>query len=186
MCLGMFLLRFILPGTCASWSWVTVSFTMLGMFSAIMTSNIFSGPFSLPFPCGDPYNANVGAFYIVPEVSNTVLTSFHSSSFILFQSSDFHHSVFQLIYLFFFLTYSAIDSSGIIFHFNYCIVHLYLFFRYLCQTFLISSWSVPPFFPWDLGLSLLSLFWIVFWVDCLSPLHLIVFLGLDLVPLSGT
>ena len=112
MCLGIFLLRFILPGTCTSWSWMTVSFTMLGMFSAAITSNIFSGPFSLPFPCGYPYNANVGTFYIVPEVSYTVLTSFHSFSFILFQSGDFHHSVFtiQLTSLFFFLTYSAIDS----------------------------------------------------------------------------
>ena len=47
-CLGVFLLGFILPGTlCASWTWVAISFPMLGNFSAIISSNIFSGPFSL-------------------------------------------------------------------------------------------------------------------------------------------
>ena len=110
VCLGMFFLRFILPGTCASWSWVTVSFTMLGMFQ-LFSLQIFPLVLSLClFLVGNPFNANVGAFYIVPEVSYTVLTSFHSFSFIMFQSSDFHHSVFQLTSLFFFLTYSAIDS----------------------------------------------------------------------------
>ena len=48
MCLGMFLLGFILYGTlCTSWTWVAISFPMLGKFSAIISSNIFSGPFSL-------------------------------------------------------------------------------------------------------------------------------------------
>ena len=33
MCLGMFLLGVILPGTlCASWTWVAISFPMLGKF----------------------------------------------------------------------------------------------------------------------------------------------------------
>ena len=53
MCLGMFLLGFILPGTlCASWTWVAISFPMLGKFSTLISSNIFSGPFSLSFPSG--------------------------------------------------------------------------------------------------------------------------------------
>ena len=44
MCLGMFLLGFILFGTlCASWTWLTIS--MLGKFSAIISSKIFSYPF---------------------------------------------------------------------------------------------------------------------------------------------
>ena len=107
MCLGMCLLKFILP---KSLCFLELGDCFLYHVRDVFTSNIFSGPFSLPFPCGDPYNAHVGAFYIVPEVSYTVLTSFHSFSFILFQSSDFHHSVFQLTSLFFFLTYSAIDS----------------------------------------------------------------------------
>jgi len=46
MCLGMFLLGFILYGTlCASWTWLTISFSMLGKFSAIIFSKIFSHPF---------------------------------------------------------------------------------------------------------------------------------------------
>ena len=48
MCLSMFLLGFILYGTlCASWTCVTVLFPRLRKFSAIIYSNIFSGPFSL-------------------------------------------------------------------------------------------------------------------------------------------
>ena len=53
VCLGMFLLGFILPGTlCASWTWVAISFPTLGMFSTIISSNIFLGPFSLSSPLG--------------------------------------------------------------------------------------------------------------------------------------
>ena len=45
VCLGAFL-EFILPRTlCASWTWVTVSFPVLGKFSAVVSSNIFSSPF---------------------------------------------------------------------------------------------------------------------------------------------
>ena len=55
MCLRMFLLGFILPGTlCTSWTWVIASFPLLGKFSAIISSNIFSGPFSLSSPLGTP------------------------------------------------------------------------------------------------------------------------------------
>ena len=45
---------------------MTISFPMFGKFSAVISSNIFSGPFlSLSF--WDPYNVNVGAFNVVPE-----------------------------------------------------------------------------------------------------------------------
>ena len=51
MCLDVFLFGFILLGTlCASWTWFTISFSVLGKFSAIITSNIFSGPFFLSSP----------------------------------------------------------------------------------------------------------------------------------------
>jgi len=80
MCLGMFLLGFILYGTLyASWTWMIISFSMLGKFSTIIPSKIFSYSFS-PLLLG-PYNSNVGAFDIVPEVSETILSSFHSFYF---------------------------------------------------------------------------------------------------------
>ena len=46
MCFGVFLLGFILYGTlCTSWTWVTISFSMLGKFSTLISSKIFSYPF---------------------------------------------------------------------------------------------------------------------------------------------
>ena len=51
LCFDVFLLGFILPGTlCASWIWLIISFPMLGNFSALISSNNFSGPFSLSYP----------------------------------------------------------------------------------------------------------------------------------------
>ena len=45
--------------------------------------------------------------------------------------------------------------------------------------------SVPAFFFQDLGSSLLSLLWIIFQEDCLSPLHLVFLLEFYLVLSSG-
>ena len=50
----------------------------------------------------------------------------------------------------------------------------------------MSSWFVAPLFSWELGTSLLSLLWVLFWVDCLSPIYLVVLLGFYLLPSSGT
>jgi len=48
MCLGVFHLRFVLFRTlCVSWTWVAISFPILGKFSAINSSSIFSWPFFL-------------------------------------------------------------------------------------------------------------------------------------------
>ena len=56
MCLGLFPLGFILYGTlCASsWNWLTISFSMLGKFSTIISSKIFSYPFFLSSSSGTP------------------------------------------------------------------------------------------------------------------------------------
>ena len=55
MCFSMFLFRFVLYGTpCTSWIWVTASFPMLGKFSAIISSNIFSGCFFSFYSSGTP------------------------------------------------------------------------------------------------------------------------------------
>ena len=45
-----------------------------------------------------------------PEVSKAVFISFHSFLYILFCGSDFHHSVLQVIYPSFCLSYFAIDT----------------------------------------------------------------------------
>ena len=110
VCLDVFLLGFILYGTlCSSWTRLTISFSMLGRFSTIISSKIFSCPLFLFF-FWDPYNLNVGAFDIVPEVSETILSSFHSFYSIWLFRSHFHHFIFQLTDWFFCFRYSAIDS----------------------------------------------------------------------------
>jgi len=69
MYLSVFFLGFILLGTlCASWTWLTIPFLVLGKFSVIISLNIFLGFLSL-FSFWDPYNENVGVFNVVPEVS---------------------------------------------------------------------------------------------------------------------
>lgn len=51
LCLGVFLLGLILYGTLSDpWTWVSASFLMLGKVSAIISSNIFSDPFSFWTP----------------------------------------------------------------------------------------------------------------------------------------
>ena len=109
MCLGMFLLGFILYGTlCASWTWMAISFPTLGNFSTIISSNIFSGPFSLSSPSGTPIMRML--LHLTLSQRSLRLSSFHSFFFILFHGSELHHSVFQVTYPFFCLSYSAIDS----------------------------------------------------------------------------
>ena len=55
MCLGMFLLGFILFGTLyVSWTWLTISFSMLGKFSTIISSKIFSYLFFFSSSSGTP------------------------------------------------------------------------------------------------------------------------------------
>ena len=63
----------------------------------IFNYNLFKNfliPFFLVF-FRDPYNSNVGTLDIVPEISETILSSFHSFYFSLFFRSYFHHFIFQ-------------------------------------------------------------------------------------------
>ena len=55
-----------------------ISFPIVGEFSAIISSHIFSYPLFLFF--WNANNLNFGAFIIVPEVSETVLYSYISFS----------------------------------------------------------------------------------------------------------
>ena len=97
--------------------------------SKIFNYNLFKN-FLIPFLFlffWDPYNLNVGALYIVPEVSETVLSYLTSFYFVLFFRSYFYHFVFQLTDSFFCFRYSAIDFFQTIFNFIDCVVYLCMF-----------------------------------------------------------
>ena len=102
----------------------SLGLSWMGLFVPLGLDGLF------PFPCGKnvndnlfkifflfflflffwgPFNSNVGAFNISPDVSETILSSFHSFYFILLFRNYFHHCIFQLTDLFCF-RYSAIDS----------------------------------------------------------------------------
>ena len=109
ICLRVFCLGFILFGILwVSWTWVIISFPILGKFSTIISSRIFSWSFFCLF-FWDSYNSNVGAFHIVLEVSEVVLISFNSFSFFLCFIC-FHPSILHLTYPIFCLSYSTVGS----------------------------------------------------------------------------
>ena len=111
MCLVMFLLGFILYGTlCASWTWSTLSFSMLGKFSSIISSKIFSYPFFFSSSSGTPIIWMLVHLILSQKSLRLVLSSFHSFYFILLLRIYFHHFIFQLTDSFFCFRYSAIES----------------------------------------------------------------------------
>ena len=110
MCLGVFLLGFILYGTlCASWSY------LLSHIREIFNHNLFKyflSPFLFLF-FWVPYNSNIGVFNVFSEVSETVLNSFHSFFFILLCGSYFHYFIFQVTYPFFCLVILLLIPSRV-------------------------------------------------------------------------
>ena len=102
---------------------VTVFFPMLGKFSAIISSNIFSGLFFLSSPQGTPIMKTLTCLMLSQKyfrLSSFLFFFFFFFFFILFLSSDFHRSVFQVTYLFFCLLWI---HSSVLF------VSVCLFFR---------------------------------------------------------
>ena len=94
MYLCVFLLGFILYGL-----FVPLELDLLFLFHVgeIFNYNLFKNflvSFLFLFFCWDPCNSNVGAFDIVPEVSDTILGSFHSFYFILLFRSNSYHFIF--------------------------------------------------------------------------------------------
>ena len=84
MCLGVFHLGFILFGTlCVSWTWVIISFPILGKFSTII-SGIFSLSFFLSSSSETPMVQMLGHLTLSQ-------TSLRLSSFLLFLFSSLLH-----------------------------------------------------------------------------------------------
>ena len=84
MCLGVFLLGFILYGTLLCLLDLIDNF--FSHVGEIFNSNLFKKfliPFLFLYFFWDAYNSNVGVFDIVLEVSETILSSFHSFYYIL-------------------------------------------------------------------------------------------------------
>ena len=119
--------------------------------------------------------------YTLPNVLN----SFHTFFFILLCGSYFHYIIFQVTYLFFCLSYSAIDSFQRILNFIYCAVYHCLFALNSSRSFLNVTCIFSILYP---------RFWIIFTiitlnsffqVDCLFPLHLFGLVGFYLAPSSA-
>ena len=111
MCLGLFLLGFILYGTlCTSWTWVAISFPMLGKFLTIISSNIFSFPFFFSSSSGTLIIQMLVHLMLSQMSLRLSSVLFILFFFILICSSYFHYFIFQVTYPFFCLSYSDIDS----------------------------------------------------------------------------
>ena len=99
MCLGVFLLGFILSGTLCflDWGWL-FSFHVREVFNYYLFKYFLRSFLSLLW---DTYDVNVVSSQRSLRPSTAVFISFHSLFCILFCGSDFHHSVLQVIYPFF-------------------------------------------------------------------------------------
>ena len=87
-------------GLCSCWTWLTISFPLLGKFSAIISSNFFLGPFLSLLLSGTPIMW-ILVHLMLPQRSLRLSSFFFLIllfSYILFRVSDFHHSVFQVTY----------------------------------------------------------------------------------------
>ena len=107
-----------------SWTWVTMTFPILGKFLTIISSSIFS--WSFLSSSSETYMIRMlGAFNIVPEVSEIVISF---NSFFLFPLCFiyFYHSIFYLTNPICCLHYSTVGSLQGIFNLIYCIIHYIL------------------------------------------------------------
>ena len=144
------------------------TFPILGNFSAIISSNIFSGPFYLS--SGTPIMRML--VHLMLSQRSPRLSPFIFICFSIFCSV----AVISTILSFRSLIHSSASAillipSSVLF-LSVCTLVLLVSW----ETFLASSQSFLPFFIQDPGSSSLSLFWILFLEGCLSPLHLLVFL----------
>ena len=92
MCLGVFCLGFILFGIlCVFWTWVIISFPILGKFSTIISSSIFSWSFFLSSSFGTPMIQMLGCLTLSQR-------SLRFSSFLLILFFSFLLHLFSPLY----------------------------------------------------------------------------------------
>ena len=109
MCLGVLCLGFILFGTFwVSWTLVIISFPILGKFSTIISSSIFSCPFFLSFSSGTPMIQMLG--HLTLSQRSLRLSLFLLILFFFLCFIYCYHSVFHLTYPIFCLSYSTVGS----------------------------------------------------------------------------
>lgn len=95
MCLSVVLFGLTLLGTLWLPGPESVSFPRLEKFSVIMSSNMFSVPYSL-FSFWDPYEVNVSTFDVVLEIAKVSSFLFIFLFYFMFSFSDFQYSVLWL------------------------------------------------------------------------------------------
>lgn len=173
MCVGVFLFVFILFGILwASRTWMSVSFLRLGKSSAIISSNNYSGPFSLSSPFGTPIMQML--FHLIMSQRSLKISPFLSFFFHFATHFHFHSAwVFLIALSSSLLIHASISSILLLNPLVYFSVPLQLLFG-TCLCFLSLHWSscgVHLFFFWDKWASLWPWLWTPYQVDCLLPLH---------------
>ena len=171
MCLGVFLLGFILYGTiCASWTWLTISSSILGKFSTIISSKIFSYPFFFSSSVATPI---IGVFDIVWYCPRGFwdCPQFFSFFFNVFCSSEVISTILSSSSL---IQSSALDILLLIPSrvFLTSIIALFVFACLFFNSFrFLSILAFSPFCFQGFWSTLLSVFWILF--------HYFLFINLD-------
>ena len=127
MCLGVFHLGFILFGTLwVSWTWVIISFPILGTFSTIISSGILSWSFFLSSPSGTPMIWMLG--HLTLSQRSLRLSSFLLIHFSFFYSVSFISTILSSTSLI--LSSASIILllvlSRVFFYLIYCIIHYIL------------------------------------------------------------
>ena len=108
MCFEVFCLGFILFGTLwVSWTWVVIYFSILGKFSTIISSSIFSCPFFLSSSSGTLRIRTLGYFTLSQGL-------WGCPHFFLILFNYFHHPIFHLTCPIFCLSYSTVGSSRVL------------------------------------------------------------------------